>query len=398
MTASSALPSRILPVSILTGPSTRALLQDIVTSDPDGRFGFLASANSKDDAGPASQTIPEALVFQELVEAGEQGGYDPAQVSAQIAAFAENAKVDHLIVECDSRTHPIAFASLFLPQAEEQGLSELARLSSIVLSIDSEALLHSLVQGRHVPGLASPCILADQIEIANLVVLSGDAADDDFTIAQAIVLAINPRVRIVPRSSEKRLVKLLDTQISFDFEAATEGAGWRKVIEEETGAGANDNKITTFAYRARQPFHPERLWNLLQSPLAGILRAKGYFWLATRMNLVGGLNIAGSECHYSPAGEWWAAVAHKDGSEHLEMPDRFKKVWKEPFGDRRQAIAFIGIDVDHAELYAQLDACLLNDSEMTAGKSSWPSLPDPFPAWSAHTHDHECDDHDCCHH
>jgi G3E family GTPase len=398
MNTSSALASQVLPVSILTGPSTRTLLQDIVASDPESRFGFLASADNKDDAGSAGQTIPEGLVFEELAEAAEHGGYDPAQVSAQIAAFAENAKVDHLIVECDSRTHPIAFASLFLPQAEEQGLSELARLSSIVLSIDSETLLRSLVHGSHVPGLTSPCILADQIEVANLIVLSGDAADDGFALAQAIVSAINPPVRIVPRSSKTRSGKVLDTAISFDFEAATEGAGWRKVIEEEPDAGANDNKVTTFAYRARQPFHPERLWKLLQSPLPGILRAKGYFWLATRMNLVGGLNIAGSECHYSPAGEWWAAVAHKGGSEHLEIPDRFKKVWKEPFGDRRQAIAFIGIDVDHAELCAQLDACLLNDSEMTAGESSWPSLPDPFPAWSAHTHDHECDDHDCCHH
>ena len=398
MTANSALASQVVPVSILTGPSIRGLLQDIVTSDPESRFGFLASANSKDDAGAGNQTLPDGLVVETLVEAGEQGAYDPTQVSAQIAAFAENTKVNHLIVECDSRTHPIAFASLFLPQEEKQGLSEIARLSSIVLSIDSEALLRSLVEGEHVPGLTSPCILADQIEVTNLVVLGGDAAGDDFALAQAIVSAINPRVRIISKSSKTGSEKLLDTAISFDFEAATEGAGWRKVIEEGPGAGANDNKVTTFAYRARQPFHPERLWSLLQSPLPGILRAKGYFWLATRMNLVGGLNIAGSECHYSPAGEWWAAVAHKDGSEHLEIPDRFKKVWKEPFGDRRQAIAFIGIDVDPSDLNARLDACLLNDSEMTAGESSWPTLPDPFPAWSTHMHDHECDDHDCCHH
>jgi G3E family GTPase len=398
MTAHSALALQVVPVSILTGPSTRALLQDIVTSDPESRFGFLASANSKDDAGAGSQTLPDGLVVETLVEAGEHGAYDPAQISSQIAAFAENGKVNHLIVECDSKTHPIAFASLFLPQEGMQSLSEIARLSSIVLSIDSEALLRSLVEGEHVPGLTSPCILADQIEVTNLIVLGGDAAGDDFALAQAIVSAINPRVRIIPKPSKTGCGKLLDTAISFDFEAATEGAGWRKVIEEGAGAGANDNKITTFAYRARRPFHPERLWSLLQNPLPGILRAKGYFWLATRMNLVGGLNIAGSESHYSPAGEWWAAVAHKDGSEHLEIPDRFKKVWKEPFGDRRQAIAFIGIEVDSSDLSAQLDACLLNDSEMTAGESTWPTLRDPFPAWSAHIHDHECDDHDCCHH
>ena len=77
-----------------------------------------------------------------------------------------------------------------------------------------------------------------------------------------------------------------------------------------------------------------------------MFRAKGFFWLATRMDIVGGLNIAGSECHYSPAGQWWAANDHEEHSGHAEIPDRLKKEWAEPFGDRRQAIAFMGIDLD----------------------------------------------------
>jgi G3E family GTPase len=399
MTTNSALASQVLPVSILAGPSTRALLKDIVASDSKCRFGLLASANNDSDVTSGTQTIAEELVAEELAETNHHGGYNPAQVSAQIAAFAEKALVDHLIIECDSRTHPIAFASLFLPQGGDvQGLSELARLSSIVLSIDSEALLRSIVHGSRISGLTSPCILADQIEVANLVVLNGDPAGADFRLSRTIVSAINPRARIVQRSPETGPGKLLDAAISFDFAAASEGAGWRKVIEEESGARANDQNVTIFAYRARRPFHPEKFWNLLQSRFPGVFRAKGYFWLATKMNLVGGLNIAGSECHYAPAGEWWAAVAHRDGSGHLEIPDRLEKVWTEPFGDRRQAIAFMGIDVDPADLSAELDACLLNDSEMTAGEGSWAMLLDPFPAWSAKTHDHGCDDHDCCHH
>jgi G3E family GTPase len=398
MTTGSALTSQVLPVSILTGPSTRKLLKDIVASDPDCRFGFLASANSESHRSSGSQAIAEGIVVEELEEAPEQGGYDPEKIGAQIAAFAGKALVDHLIVECDSRTHPIAFASLFLPHDEMPGLSELARLSSIVLSIESEALLGSLVHGNHVSGLTSPCILADQIEVANLVVLVGDGAGDAFAVARSIVSAINPRTRIVSQSANTASAKLLDSSISFDFAAATEGVGWRKIVEEEPSARAYDHKVSTFAYRARRPFHPEKFWNRLQTSFPGILRAKGYFWLATRMHLVGGLNLAGSECHYSPAGEWWAAGAHSDESDPLEIPDRFKKIWAEPFGDRRQAIAFIGIDLDPSNLSAQLDGCLLSDSEMVAGESSWATLPDPFPSWSAKAHEHDCDDHDCCHH
>jgi G3E family GTPase len=192
--------------------------------------------------------------------------------------------------------------------------------------------------------------------------------------------------------------ELLNPGVAFDFETAFAGAGWRKSMEEEPGVRRGNDGVTTFVYRARRPLHPEKFWDLIQKPFPGVFRAKGFFWLATRMEIVGGLNIAGSECHYSPAGQWWAAHPRDNHSDDTEIPDRLKKEWVEPFGDRRQAIAFMGIDLDSTNLSAQLDACLLSESEMTSGESSWATLPDPFPAWSPKTHDHECEGHDCCHH
>jgi G3E family GTPase len=395
MTNSSALAAQILPVSILTGPSTGELLKDIVASDSNCRFGLLTSAANRSDVGSGTGE----LLVEKLAGADHHGGYDPAKISAQIEALAEKALIDHLIIECDSHTHPIAFASLFLPRdGDGQGLSHSARLSSIVQAIQSGAVVDSIVYGRPITDLPSPCILADQLEVANLVVLNNDTRATDFGLARAVVSAINPSARIIPISSAVASEKLLDATSSFDFAAASEGAGWRKVVEAESDAPADGHNVSTFAYRAQRPFHPEKLWNLLQRRFPGVFRAKGYFWLATRMEVVGGLNIAGSECHYAPAGEWWAAVAQKDDAGHIEVPDRLRKVWTEPFGDRRQAIAFMGIDMNSTELSGQLDACLLDDSEMAEGETGWAMLPDPFPTWSGHSHDHECDDHDCGHH
>ncbi len=227
--------------------------------------------------------------------------------------------------------------------------------------------------------------------------MKDDPSDCNFLRARAVAAVLNPQARLLLGSTSD---KLLDAEISFDFEAAFAGAGWRKLMDEEPGVRQFDEGVAAFVYRARRPFHPEKFWNLIQSPFAGVFRAKGFFWLASRMSMVGGLNIAGSECHFSPAGEWWAANACDDRSHHHEIPDRLKKVWEEPFGDRRQAIVFMGIDFNPDDLRAQLDACLLSNSEMTAGEQSWATMPDPFPSWSskAHDHDHECDDHDCCHH
>jgi G3E family GTPase len=392
MTAGTPATLHLLPVSILAGPSARSILRDVVSRDANCRLGLLA--NSQID----SQTIPDQLLVEELV-AASAGGYDPLRIRAQITAVAEEALLEHLIIECDSKTHPIAFASLFLPDGGDgQRFSEIARLSSILLAIDPETLLNSIVHGTRAAGVPSSCVLADQIECADIVVLNGESADRDFMLASAVVSALNPRTRILQISREAIPPKLLDAGISFDFEAAFAGAGWRKLMEEEPRVRRGGQGVTTFMYRARRPLHPERFWNLIQNPFPGVFRAKGFFWLATRMSMVGGLNIAGSECHYSPAGPWWAAHAHDNHSGHGEIPDRLKKEWVDPFGDRRQAIAFMGIDVDPAELSAQLDQCLLNESEMKSGERGWATLPDPFPAWSAKTHDHGCEDHDCCHH
>jgi G3E family GTPase len=388
MTVETPATSKLLPVSIVAGPDARALVHVVVSRGEKCRFGLLASASAD------SETIHDELMVEQLVPA-RGGGYDPEQIRAQISAIAEKALIDHLIIECDSKTHPIALASLFLPDgAPGQQFLEVARLSSILLAIDAKALLNSIVSGNDTPGVTSSCILADQVECADAVMLNGEPADHNFKLARAVGSALNPSVRIIQRSPGTGPPKLLDAERSFDFEAILAGAGWRRMMETEPVARRGDEGVTKFVYRARRPFHPEKFWNLIQKPFADVFRAKGFFWLASRMDVVGGLNIAGAECHYSPAGQWWAA----HDSHHAEIPDRLKKEWAEPFGDRRQAIAFMGIDLNWAELNTRLDACLLSASEMKLGERGWAMLPDPFPVWSAKTHDHECDEHDCCHH
>jgi hypothetical protein len=145
---------------------------------------------------------------------------------------------------------------------------------------------------------------------------------------------------------------------------------------------------------------------LLEKGLRGVFRAKGFFWLATRMDEVGGLNLAGSELQCASAGHWWAT--RDVHSRESQMPERTRKQWQEPFGDRRQSFAVMALNVSQETLQHQLDGCLLTDDEMAVGERGWSAFPDPFPSWTAHSHphahhhDHECDhdhgshEHDCC--
>jgi G3E family GTPase len=199
--------------------------------------------------------------------------------------------------------------------------------------------------------------------------------------------------------------------VTFDFEAALNNAGWRRLIDHEQSPGKEGDRMTTLSYRARRPFHPKRFWRFLQHDLQGVFRAKGFFWLASRMDEVGGLNLAGAELHCASAGNWWAARDHQ--IRESEMPERTRRQWQEPFGDRRQEFAVMALGVTHGMIQSGLDACLLTDAEMSEGPAGWQRFTDPFPSWTSHhahehSHDHgdECDhhhhhdsdEHECCHH
>jgi G3E family GTPase len=373
MSNSLAADKRILSVSIVAGPSAPVLLRKLDAMKRKRRLVLPANPP------------------------------DPGQISKQIRAIAEEGATDHLIITSDPETPAMAYATVFLPHGNSsRPLTEVARLATTVLAVSPSALLDTLVHRRAIANSPSPCLIAEQLEFVDNIIFEGPHDDPEFKCAQAIALTLNPRAH-VSYVSDEALEKLLDDRGPFfDFTAALDAAGWRKLIDAEESDRSQHENVTAFACRARRPFHPERFWNLLQEDLPAIFRAKGFFWLATRMEIVGGLNLAGSEIHCAPAGTWWAA--RDDHSRDLEMPERTRKEWREPFGDRRQAIAFMGIDFDDDAFNAQLDACLLTDSEMAPDKESWRSLTDPFPSWPGHSHEHECDhdheagDHECCHH
>jgi G3E family GTPase len=370
MNESPSADTRMMSVSIVAGPSAGALLEQLAAIE-EQRCLVLR---------PGGISLERQQAFE------------------QISALAERGEVDHLIIGCDADTPPMAYASLFLSPP----LSETARVTKTILAIRSSDLVDWLVRGTGEVEMASPCFLAEQLEFVNHIALEGSGDDPDLKLARAIANTLNPRARVSELSRETVKELLAPEGAPFDFTAALDGAGWRQLVETGELSHDGDKDIASFAYRARRPFHPERFLALLQSGLRGIFRAKGFFWLATRMDLVGGVNLAGAELHCAGAGQWWAA-RDEQAREH-EMPEQTQKEWQEPFGDRRQAIAFMGFNFDPGAIKAQLDACLLTDSEMSGGPESWTAFPDPFPSWSVHVHTHECDhdhesgDHECCHH
>lgn len=140
--------------------------------------------------------------------------------------------------------------------------------------------------------------------------------------------------------------------------------------------------ITSFVYRARRPFHPERFHEWINQEWPGVVRSKGYFWLASRPTMVGSWSQAGAVVRHELAGLWWAAVPRDRWPQDEEGLAAIRARWDDAVGDAQQELVLIGIDMDEAALRARLDACLLNDTEYASSPAAWTQLPDPFPRWA----------------
>jgi G3E family GTPase len=390
MTGARGKDTELISVSIVAGPAVAALLNEIGAIQTERRTGLLTSTRT-------NAPLKQLTIFP------QPPGSDPDRIVNDIRGIAEKREIDHLIVECEPDRPPMAYASLFLPgENSPRSLTEVSRLTATAFAIKPASLLSALRDRE--TGSSSACFIAEQIEFVSDVFLEDVSDDEDFELARSIVQTLNPRARVAPLTPPAVEAWCDGPGTAFDFDAALNGAGWRNLLDGVQSTPSADNKITAFAYRARRPFHPERFWSLLRHQLRGVFRAKGFFWLATRMDGVGGLNLAGSDLHCALAGEWWAT--RDERTREAEMPERTRKEWQQPFGDRRQSFAVMALNIDRNMLQAQLDACLLTEAEMGGDEKSWHEFADPFPSWSAHphVHDHACnhehgsDEHDCCHH
>lgn len=136
-------------------------------------------------------------------------------------------------------------------------------------------------------------------------------------------------------------------------------------------------------FSARRPFHPQRFHDLCFGDWPGIWRVKGFFWLATRMHLVGGFSLTSTSCSSGPGGHWWAIIPKDQWPKDQELLLRIEASWREPYGDRRQELVLLG-EADAMEATEQkLQECLLTDREIELGPEEWSKFTDPFPDWDA---------------
>ncbi|MCG6659587.1 GTP-binding protein [Halomonas campisalis] len=314
----------------------------------------------------------------------------------EVRRLAEAGRFDTLVIESTGISEPLPVAETFT-FADEQGqsLSDVARLDTLVTVVDGA---NFLTQYREAQSLAEAGeslgeedernvadLLVDQIEFCDVLLIS---KTDLLTGAQldeltAVLRSLNPEAELIPiRHGQVPLDKVLETG-RFSFERAQQAPGWLKELRGEHIPETEEYDIGSFAYHARRPFRPQAFFELLHGDWFGgkLLRSKGFFWLATRPQFAGQWSQAGGIAHYGFAGMFWKAVPESRWPDDPDYRAAILDKWQEPFGDMRQELVFIGQNLDEARIRQALDACLLSEEELLAGKEAWQALPDPFPVW-----------------
>jgi G3E family GTPase len=333
----------------------------------------------------------------------------------QVWRIANLDAFDALLVEATGVAEPLPIAMAFEePRGDGAVLRQVARLDSMITVVDARNFLSDWDDATELSelGLAvdrldnrtTADLLAEQVEFANQLVITKIDLVTPVELARLtnLLRCLNPEARILPAMFGMLSVDdLLDTGLyqhadggetpflqlgALPLTEPASGSGDRR-MDATLAACHEAADITSFVYRSRRPFHPERLWACLHESWPGVLRSKGLFWLATRMSDSGLWSQAGSACSHQSAGRWWSSVSAHLWPDEEEARDAIRAEFRGPFGDRRQEIVIIGQGLDEAAIRRSLDACLIDSSEMRLGPLGWAHLADPFPVWELESGD-----------
>jgi len=335
---------------------------------------------------------PARIAFVE--DDGEKDLFNEIEEAAQIEA------ADAIVIECTANLEPFFIAEHLIEGDEENPPAQGVHVDTLVTVVDASTVLKDLygagtLQDRDLAfddedDRSVAELLIEQIEFADVLILnkidlvSGERADE----LESLLVRLNPRARVLRAEHGRVAAREIVATGAFDVEETDDGAGWLFELSGDFRDSEGGHGVSSFTFLDRRPFHPARFNELLKDFTArGLVRAKGYVWVASRHSEIGIWSLSGRASLLTYGGKWFAATPMRewptDERERLEI----MQDWMAPFGDRRQEIAFIGLHMSEAEIRSRLEACLVTPTETQGAPDSWSALQDPLPDW--HTEDEQ---------
>jgi G3E family GTPase len=314
----------------------------------------------------------------------------------QVRELAAEGKFDYLLIESTGISEPLPVATTFDFRDEEgHSLSDVSVLDTMVTVVDAANLINNYSSTDFLKdrgeslgdedGRTLVDLLVDQIEFANVIILNklDLISAEELETVRSLIRALNTKAKIIETSKSKvDLDQVMNTGL-FNLEEAQDHPLWAQELYNFKNhvPETEEYGVRSFVYSAREPFDPVKIHAFFSERWPGVVRAKGFFWISTRPDLVGEVSQAGSFVSHQGMGQWMASVPKKDWPEGEEFQEVLKKKWDKNYGDRRQEIVFIGLsdEIDEAAIREKLEACLIKD--YLANPKKHQKLKDPFPNW-----------------
>lgn len=253
-------------------------------------------------------------------------------------------------------------------------------------------------------------LIIEQIEFADVILLNKADLVEQAQLDEVanIISRLNPSARVSSCANGDVDISLVVKTGLYSREKAEAAPGW--LADLQPGAPPHvpetlEFGISSYVYRARRPFHPQRLKVFIDglfhletwgesvqsaraptesmklpatSPYGWIVRSKGFCWLASHDSMVE-WSQGGYILQLLPAGDWYV---DQPVSARRDLPAQVRaKVeadFQGEFGDKRQEIVFIGVHLRPEKIDEALLTCLLTDEEMTLSATAWRAMSNDY--------------------
>lgn len=320
----------------------------------------------------------------------------------EVEKLAKEKRFDYLLIESTGISEPVPVAQTFSFVDEQNNidLSRFAYIDTMVTVVDAfnfpkdfgsvdTIATRNLNEDDQQDQRTIVNLLTDQIEFANVIVLN--KADlvkpKHLEELKAVLHKLNPSAKVVTSTFGKiQTSDIINTHL-FNYDEASQSAGWiQELNKQEHTPETEEYGISSFVFRNKRPFHPERFWNYLANDWhATIIRSKGLFWIASRPDVALSWGQAGGSLRADPAGVWWMSMPFSQRmmyASFVENKDWIESRWDKEFGDRMNELVLIGQDMNREIIIKELEACLCTDEEWQSAKDG-KQLKDPFPKFSS---------------
>ena len=314
----------------------------------------------------------------------------------QVRELAAERKFDYLLIESTGISEPLPVATTFDFRDENgNSLSDVSELDTMVTVVDAANLIRNYSSTDFLKDKGESLgeddqrtlvdLLVEQIEFANVILLNKIdlVSKVDLKIVKALIRGLNAKAKIIETTLSKvNLKDVIDTGL-YDLEEAQEHPLWAQELynPDDHIPETEEYGITSFVYRANEPFNPQQIYSFFNQEWPGIVRAKGFFWLSSRPDFVGEISQAGAFVRHKGIGRWWVSIPRNRWPDPVAVEEVVKRYWTNEYGDRRQEIVFIGLkdQINEDVLRKKLDDCLVKD--YLSDPEFFQKLEDPFPRW-----------------